>query len=207
MDSDARKIALEAKGFLSEAEGLRLYAAAAEISRVAPCLEVGSYCGKSTIFLAAGCRAAGSHPLFAVDHHRGSAEQQFGELYFDPEFYDETEGIVSTLDAFMRNVRRAGLLDWVVPVVTESRTASRYWPNQPISLLFIDGGHSEEDAFQDYNGWSGHVVRGGYLCIHDIYTDPAEGGQAPLHVLQHALASGSWEFVEKVDSLVISKRL
>src|SRR4028119_1066446 len=115
MDSDARKIALEAKGFLSEAEGLRLYAAAADISRVAPCLEVGSSCGKSTIFLAAGCRAAGSHPLFAVDHHRGSAEQQFGELYFDPEFYDETEGIISTLDAFMRNIRRAGLLDWVVP--------------------------------------------------------------------------------------------
>ncbi|MDQ3927531.1 MAG: class I SAM-dependent methyltransferase [Chloroflexota bacterium] len=207
MDGNARKIALEAKGFLSEAEGLRLYSAAAEVSHLAPCLEVGSYCGKSTIFLAAGCRAAGCHPLFAVDHHRGSAEQQFGELYFDPELYDPAEGVVSTLDAFMKNIRRAGLLDWVVPIVAESRQASRYWPNQPLSLLFIDGGHSEEDAFQDFHGWSPHVMRGGYLCIHDIYPDPADGGQAPLHVLKHALATGSWEFVEKIDSLVISKRL
>lgn len=207
MDDHARKIALEAKGFLSEVEGLRLYAAAAEVSNAAPCLEVGSYCGKSTIFLAAGCQAAGCHPLFAVDHHRGSAEQQFGQLYFDPEFYDPAEGVVNTLDAFMKNIRRAGLVDWVVPIVAESRQASRYWPRQPISLLFIDGGHSEEDAFQDFNGWSPHIVRGGYLCIHDIYPDPADGGQAPLHVLQHALASGSWEFVEKVESLGILRRL
>ncbi len=199
--ADIKQLALSVKGFLAEAEGLRLFEIAVASSRQAPCLEIGSYCGKSTIFIAEGCRLSAEHPLFAVDHHRGSAEQQLGQPYFDSELFDHREGVVNTFNHFTRNVRRAALTDWVIPIVADSRRVSRYWPAVKLSLLFIDGGHSEADAFGDFDGWQPHVISGGYLCIHDIFTDPAKGGQAPYHVLEHALATNDWEFVDLVESL------
>ena len=146
------------------------------------------------------------HPLFTVDHHRGSAEQQPGELYFDPELYDPVEQSIETLPQLMRNVRRAGLEDWVVPLVAESTLLGRYWPEQSLALLFVDGGHSEDDAFGDFRTWSRCVRRGGYLCVHDVFADPADGGQAPYHVVSAARADGAWEDVDAVESLVILRR-
>jgi len=206
MRDEVRHQALSAKGFLSEAEGMRLFELAAEASQHAPCLEVGSYCGKSTLFLAEGCRVSGRYPLFAVDHHRGSEEQQPGQSYFDPDLFDADEGVLDTLGPFMRNIRRAGLTQWVVPVVADSRRLSRYWPQAKLSLVFIDGGHSEDDAFADYHGWSPHVIAGGYLCIHDVFADATQGGRAPYHVLQDARASGLWEDVGQVETLAVLKR-
>jgi hypothetical protein len=206
MRQEAKRLALEAKGFLSEVEGLKLFELAREISSRAPCLEIGSYCGKSSIFLAEGCRLAGGHPLFCVDHHRGSVEQQPGQQYFDPDLYDEQARSVNTLTEFMSNIRKAGLLDWVVPVVTESALMSRYWPDLSLGLVFIDGGHSQEDVSGDFNGWGPKVARAGYLCFHDIYPDPADGGQAPYHVFEAAKKTGDWQFVALVESLGILKR-
>src|SRR5262249_38463560 len=206
MRGEVRHQAVSATGFLSEAEGMRLFELAAEASQHAPCLEVGSYCGKSTLFLAEGCRVSGRYPLFAVDHHRGSEEQQPGQSYFDPDLFDADEGVLDTLGPFMRNIRRAGLTQWVVPVVADSRRLSRYWPQAKLSLVFIDGGHSEDDAFADYHGWSPHVIAGGYLCIHDVFADATQGGRAPYHVLQDARASGLWEDVGQVETLAVLKR-
>lgn len=206
MRACVKALALETKGFLSEAEGLRLFELAVESSTVAPCLEIGSYCGKSTIFLAEGCRVGGKHPLFAVDHHRGSEEQQSGQPYFDPDLYDEEEGVVSTLSHLMCNIRKAGLLDWVIPVVADSYTFGRYWSTAMLSLVFIDGNHAAEDVFLDFFTWGVHIVRGGYLCIHDIFPDPAEGGQAPYHVSEFARATGRWAWTEQVETLGILKR-
>jgi hypothetical protein len=204
--AEIKQLALGIKGFLAEAEGLRLFEIAGNSSRLAPCLEIGSYCGKSTIFIAEGCRLNAQHPLFAIDHHRGSEEQQLGQPYFDPDLFDHRDGVVNTLNHFMRNVRRAGLTDWVIPIVADSRRVSRYWRNVDLSLLFIDGGHSEADAFGDFDGWQHNVVSGGYLCIHDIFSDPAKGGQAPYHVLKHALSTDLWEYVDLVESLGILRR-
>jgi hypothetical protein len=205
--AEARQVALRAKGFLSEAEGLCLYELAASVSERLPCLEIGSYCGKSTVFLAEGCRAGGQHPLFSIDHHRGSEEQQPGQPYYDPDLYDDAEQRVNTLPAFVRTVRAAGLVDWVIPIVTESHRIGRYWPAHTLSLLFIDGGHSELDAFRDYHTWSRTVMPGGYLCIHDIFPDPADGGQAPYHVLQFALASGEWQDAGQIETLGVLRRV
>ena len=77
----------EVKGFLDEEEGLFLYRTAERAASRGPCLEVGSYCGKSAIYLGMGCRAQGGI-LFSIDHHRGSEEQQPGEEYFDPALFD-----------------------------------------------------------------------------------------------------------------------
>ena len=176
------------KGFLDREEGLRLYEVALSASRMGPCLEIGSYCGKSTLYLGDACRR-NSGILFSIDHHRGSEEQQPGEEYFDPETYDPKTFGMTTLPLFRKTLAMSGLEDTVVPIVSTSSAAARMWAT-PLSLVFIDGGHSFETAFADYSNWARHIIPGGYLVIHDIFENPDEGGQAPFQVYQLAISSG-----------------
>lgn len=193
------------KGFLHPEEGARLHALALEASALGPCLEVGSYCGKSTLYLGAACRQAGQL-LYAVDHHRGSEEHQPGQAYHDGELMDGALGRFDSLPEFRRTLARAGLEDTVIPVVTSSALAARHW-RTPLSLVFIDGGHSRAAALTDYRSWCGHVVPGGVLAIHDLFPDPAEGGQAPIEIYRLALASGLFAELETTRTLGVLRRL
>ncbi|WP_250462764.1 class I SAM-dependent methyltransferase [Microbulbifer litoralis] len=193
------------KGFLASSEGAALHHLAAEASALGACLEVGSYCGKSTIYIASACKLVDGI-VFAVDHHRGSEEHQPGEEYHDPELFDEHARLMDSFRTFRRNIRTAQLEDWVVPLVASSAIAARHW-NTPLGLVFIDGGHSLEAAMTDYRCWARHIVPGGYLAIHDIFPDPADGGQAPYDIYKLALASGQFELVEMVDTLGILRRI
>ena len=193
------------KGFLADNEGEALYHLAEKASQLGPCLEVGSYCGKSTIYLASGCKQRNGI-LFAVDHHRGSEEHQQGEEYHDPELFDDGAQLMDSFRIFRANMRAARLEDWVVPVVAPSAVAARHW-NTALAMVFIDGGHSLEAALTDYRCWARHIVPGGFLAIHDIFPDPADGGQAPYEIYQLALASGQFELVEMVATLGILRRL
>lgn len=193
------------KGFLDPQEGARLYELAFEMAPLGPCLEVGSYCGKSTIYLGCACQSA-SGMLFALDHHRGSEEHQLGEEYHDEEFFDETIGRLDTLPALRRTLSNAQLEDVVVPVVGSSRLVGRYWQT-PLSMVFIDGGHSLAAAMNDYRTWAGHIVKGGVLAIHDIFPDPADGGQAPYTIYQLALASGLFEALPSTKTLGVLRRV
>jgi len=194
----------EVKGFLDEEEGLFLYQTAKEAGRLGPCLEIGSYCGKSAIYLGLGCKAH-QGVLFSIDHHRGSEEQQPGEQYFDPELLDPLSGRIDTFPFFKSTIEKAGLEETIVPMVCESALAARGW-STPLSLVFIDGGHSFESAYQDYQNWAGHLLPGGYLLIHDIFEDPKQGGQAPFRVYQMALASGLFLELPRVKTLGVLKR-
>jgi hypothetical protein len=165
------------KGFLADEEAEHLYRVAVAAARLGPCLEIGSYCGKSTVCLGTACREAGQ-VLFAVDHHQGSEEQQPGQEYFDPELFDPVAGRIDTFRCFRTTMARAGLEETVVPVVCRSALAARAWA-APLALVFIDGGHAYETVLTDYRSWSPHVMPGGLLIFHDIFPDPAQGGQAP----------------------------
>jgi MMP 1-O-methyltransferase len=171
-------------------EGLLLHQVAQEALPHGPALEVGTYCGKSALYLGAAARAVGG-TVFTVDHHRGSEENQAGWEHHDPSLVDAESGLMDTLPFFRRSIERAGLEDLVVAVVGRSATVSRHW-RTPLSLLFIDGGHGEEPAQDDYSGWARWVRRDGFLVIHDVFADPADGGQPPFHVFQRALAGGSF---------------
>ena len=107
------------KGFLAPAEGQALYRYGLESAKPGPCLEIGSYCGKSTVYLGQACRE-GLACLFAVDHHRGSEEHQLGEEYHDGELYDAGEGLMDSFKEFRKTLRRFDLESTVVPVVAES---------------------------------------------------------------------------------------
>ncbi|MBA2948757.1 class I SAM-dependent methyltransferase [Streptomyces himalayensis] len=183
-------------------EGLALYTAAVEAGRLGlPLLEVGTYCGRSTILLADAARAAGVTAV-TVDHHRGSEEQQPGWEYHDPETVDPEIGRMDTLPLFRRTLHKAGLEDHVIALVGRSPQAARLW-SSPLGLVFIDGGHTDEHATADYEGWAPHVAEGGLLVIHDVFPDPADEftGQAPYRVYLRALESGAFTEVSVTDSL------
>jgi predicted O-methyltransferase YrrM len=194
-----------AKGFMPMAEGLALYAAATEAASLGlPFLEVGTYCGRSTILLADAAREAGTTAV-TVDHHRGSEEQQPGWEYHDPETVDSEIGRMDTLPTFRRTLHKAGLEDHVIAVVGRSPQVANVW-GTPLGLVFIDGGHTDEHAAGDYEGWARHVAEGGLLVIHDVFPDPADGGRAPYRVYLRALASGAFTEVSAHDSLRVLRR-
>jgi len=192
------------KGFLSETEGRRLYELAREGSRIGPCLEIGSYCGKSALYLGRACQE-NQAVLFSIDHHRGSEEQQPGESYFDPALYDPVFGKIDTSRFFRETLEKADLTDTVVPIVAHSRTAARSWAT-PLGLVFIDGGHAHDTVLADYSAWSVHIRPGGYLIFHDIFTSPEAGGQAPHQVYRIACQSGLFQEYPMAETLGILKR-
>ncbi|QNE27548.1 class I SAM-dependent methyltransferase [Streptomyces sp. INR7] len=194
-----------AKGFMPVREGLALYEAAAAAGALGlPLLEVGTYCGRSTILLADAAREAGVAAI-TVDHHRGSEEQQPGWEYHDPTVVDPEIGLMDTLPTFRRTLHRAGLEEHVIAIVGRSPQVAATWGGK-LGFVFIDGGHTDEHATGDYEGWAPHVTEGGTLVIHDVFPDPADGGQAPYRIYLRALASGAFEEISVTDSLRVLRR-
>lgn len=204
MDARLLEIARAAKGFMPDDEGLALNAAGLDASSVGPLLEVGSYCGKSAVYLGAAARAGGT-VLFSVDHHRGSEENQAGWEHHDPEVVDPATGRMDTLPFFRRTIERAGLEDAVVAVVGDSPAIARHW-RTPLGLVFVDGGHALDVVLADYEAWSPHVAAGGVLVFHDVFEDPRDGGQAPFEVWKRAAASGMFSPVSATGSLRVLRR-
>ncbi len=192
------------KGFLDERESEYLYELAFTASKKGPCLEIGSYCGKSAVFIGRACKKNNA-VLFSLDHHRGSEEQQPGQEYFDHDLLDEQTGLIDTLPFFRRTLLDFGLEDTVIPIIGRSETVGRDWQT-PLGLIFIDGSHAYESVLKDYEAWAKHLMPGGYLVFHDIFPDPAKGGQAPYRVYQLAVSSGQYEEMPMFVSLGILKR-
>jgi predicted O-methyltransferase YrrM len=188
MTDQARAAARATKGFMPEDEGLALHAAGLDGGRVGPLLEIGSYCGKSAVYLGAAAQEAGT-VVFTIDHHHGSEENQAGWEHHDTEVVDPRTGRMDTLPFFRRTIEDAGLEGAVVAIVGDSPTVGRFWQT-PVGLLFIDGGHADEVAMADYDGWARFVTPGGVLAIHDVFENPDDGGQAPFRVWQRAVAEG-----------------
>ena len=192
------------KGFLDPLEGAALFAAAEAMAPHGLCVEIGSYCGKSTIIIGAACQKAGGI-LLAIDHHRGSEENQPGEEYYDPDL-DDGDGGMSTLLLFRANIRRAGLEDTVIPALSPSQMVARL-PMAAPAFVFIDGGHSMPSALADWQNWGARVMKGGLLAIHDVFPNPADGGRPPHEIYKLALHSGVFEEEKAVKSLRVLRRL
>jgi len=204
MDPELLRTAEAAPGFMPGPEGLALSDAAAAYCRRGPVLEIGSYCGKSTVYLAAAARAAGQ-VVVTVDHHRGSEEHQPGWEYHDPDLVDPATGRLDTLPRLRATLAAAGLEEHVVVVVARSADVARLW-GTPLGLVFIDGGHTQAAATADYEGWAPWVAPGGALAIHDVFPDPADGGRPPYLIYQRALTSGAFTEVRAQGSLRLLER-
>ncbi len=207
MSDDWLDHALAAKGFMPEDEGMLLHRRALEQLARGPVLEVGTYCGKSAVYMGAAARIVGGPQavVFTVDHHHGSEENQAGWEHHDASLVDARTGRMDTLPVFRRTIEDAGLEDVVIAVIGQSTTVSAHW-RTPLSLLFIDGGHAEVHAQNDYSGWAHHLASQGLLVIHDVFEHPEDGGQAPYHVFQRALASGAFTEEEALGSMRVLRR-
>jgi predicted O-methyltransferase YrrM len=199
MDDRLRAAAEEARGFMPPDEGLALYGAAAGVTVDGPMLEIGSYCGKSAIYLGAAAQTRDT-VLFSVDHHRGSEENQSGWEWHEPDLVDPHVGEIDTLPIFRRTIHDAGLERTVIALVADSPTLAAYWTT-PLALVFIDGGHGTEPAHRDYELWTPFVKSGGLLLIHDVFPDPAYGGRPPYEIYCRALESKRFEDVSATGSL------
>ena len=169
LDPKLLRHAEAARGFMPPDEGVALSGAAEAVSVPGPYLEVGSYCGKSSIYLGGIAKRQG-RVLFALDHHRGSEENQAGWEHHEPDLVDADIGKMDTLPIFRRTVHDAGLEGTVVALVGDSPTVGAVW-DIPLALLFIDGGHGHEPAHRDYETWVPHVKVGGTFLIHDVFPD------------------------------------
>ena len=192
-------------GFLLPEEGEALAKAAQDCGTLGPIVEIGSYCGRSALYLGPAARQNGTI-LYALDHHRGSEENQPGWEWHDPQFWDEEAGALDTLPTFRRNLHKAGLEDCVTALVGPSTTIARHWTT-PLGMVFIDGGHTMKAALGDYRGWASKILPGGILAIHDVFPNPDDGGRPPFEVYQMALKSGLFEQICLVHSLALLRRL
>lgn len=191
-------------GFMPEEEGRALYDAAQRYLDGGVGVEIGTYCGKSTVLLGAAAQQRNG-VLYTVDHHHGSEEHQAGWEYHDSSLVDEVTGLFDTLPTFRRTLDAAGLDDHVVAIVGKSPVVARDW-RTPLQFLFIDGGHSEAAATADFDGWAKWVRVGGALVIHDVFPDPADGGRPPYYIYCRALESGQFREISATGSLRVLER-
>lgn len=202
MSPELAALAQQVKGFMPHDEGLALYRAAAEAAPLGPLVEIGSYCGKSAVYLGAAAEAAGG-VLFTIDHHRGSEEMQAGWEHHDPELVDPRTGRMDSLPILRRTLIDAGLEDTVVAIVGDSVAVAAHFGGA--GLVFIDGGHGSAPAHADYEAWSPKVMPGGLLAIHDVFPNPADGGRPPYEIWLRALDDGFIEHAAEGSLRVVRR--
>lgn len=200
-----RRLIADMRGFMPEDEGLVLYETALAYGALGPIVEIGTYCGKSTVYLGQAARQVGGR-VITVDHHRGSEEHQEGWDYHDPTLVDAPTGRLDTLGAFRDAIAAADLEGCVIAIVGSSADVADLW-GAPLGMVFIDGGHTEEAAQADYQSWSPHVMEGGALVIHDVFPDPADGGRPPYNIFRRALDSGAFREIRAAGSLRVLERV
>lgn len=193
------------KGFLDPIEGEALYLYAKQYVRNDPCLEIGSYCGKSSVYLGSAVKENGQK-LYSIDHHKGSEEQQPGEEYFDSDLINAEGNGIDTLPFFLETIEKSKLDNFVIPIVSTSEEAYQDFTLN-FDMVFIDGGHSEKAAQKDYELWSQRITKGGLLAIHDVFPNPEDGGRPPYNIYRRALESGNFKKLEMIKTLGLLKKV
>jgi MMP 1-O-methyltransferase len=200
---DLAAVAARTKGFLPADEAAALLEAA-RAARPGTWLEVGTYCGLSTVHLGGAAREVGAR-LVTLDHHRGSEENQPGWEWHDASLVDPHTGRLETLPSLRRTLWDAGLDDVVSVLVATTQQVAPWWTT-PLTLLFLDGNHTEEVAQHDYAGFAPHVVEGGTLLVHDVFERPEDGGRPPWNVFRRAVDSGAFAEAGVTGSLRVLRR-
>ena len=185
-ENQTATIAERVDGWLSERQGRELFRAALACAGRGAIVEIGSWKGRSTVWLAAAARRAGTI-VYAVDRHEASREDPTARTY----------------DDFRRNLTAAGLLDHVRPLVMSSREAERILEG-PVGVLFIDGDHSDAGAQEDFTLWLPRLAPGAALLCHDVSTASYSG---PRRMFQRLVCrSAEFDAVRRVGSMMVARR-
>lgn len=192
---------VQLQGYMPRDEGAMLYLIARACT--GQIVEIGSFLGKSTAFLAAGLHdrnEAGNRKIIAVDHHRGSPEHQQGQPYYIKDF-ENKQGQIDTFPLFEKNLRSVKLWHYVDPRVASSEDAAGRYEGHPVHFLFIDADHNEPAVWRDVNAWNRFVPDGGLLGLHDIGTWPG-----PTAVANELIQSNRYRHVCLSGSLVLLRK-
>ncbi|MCI0377859.1 MAG: class I SAM-dependent methyltransferase [Gemmataceae bacterium] len=185
-------------GWLYDLEAYALFLLAAQGPGLGEIVEIGSYLGRSTAWLAAGSKTAGREKVTAVDHFKGSPEHQAGQQFESKILLEEK----STYHRFLHNLRQAELDDHVSPIVGNSEETAATW-SKPVRLLFIDGDHAYQSARRDFESWARFVISTGLICFHDVNVWPGVT-QFYQELMQHA--AGYREVASVVCTKVVQKQ-
>ena len=201
--TDLAELAASTKGFMTDDEASALRGAAA-VATPGVWLEIGTYCGKSTVHLGSVAAKRGSH-LVTLDHHHGSEENQPGWAWHDESLVDPRTGRIDTLPSLRRTLADADLESIVSVLVATTQQVAPWW-STPLTFLFLDGNHTEGVAQHDYAAFARHLLPEGILAVHDVFPDPRDGGQPPWHVVQRALREGTFTQMGAYGSLRTLRR-
>ena len=181
------------RGKLFEGEGEELHRLAGLAP--GPIVEIGSYCGKSTCYLATGSR----HTVFAIDLWE-TAEYKIAPKWQKRKGKTKRHTI-DVYQEYLKNIKTAGVSDRIVIIKRSSFDVGKAWTD-PIGGLFIDGEHTYGACLQDYQNFSPYVVAGGWIAIHDYHTEH----HAPIvRVVEEVLKpSGGWERYGLVNRLFVA---
>ena len=183
----------EAHGWTTFDEGRALYSLAQGCSGQGVIVEIGSYMGRSTIWLAHGSKAGNNVKIYAIDPHTG-----------DPQTW-EARPERWTYDFFLTNIKAHGVDDIITPMVMTSEQATQDVP-EPVELVFIDGDHRYEFARLDFDLWFPKVISGGLIALHDAM--PEAGWPGPNRVVEESIrGSPQFVWVAHAGSIVYAKKL
>jgi len=184
---ELRNLAREIDGRLSDSEGELLYNLAKGVPSGQAIVELGSWKGRSTVWLAKGTEAGQRNKVHSIDPHSGSKTHI-------------SEGETNTYPAFINNLTKAGVQDIVVPLVKTSAEAVKRW-REGIGLLWIDATHEYEDVKRDFLSWEPHLLPGARVAFHDC--DQAGPAQVVKEYINH---SNDFIIVQHVATIVVAEK-
>ena len=182
-----RQVTSEIDGWLSDSEGELLYKLAKNIPSGQAIVEIGSWKGKSTVWLAKGTEAGQGNKVYSIDPHSRSKAHI-------------SEGERSTYPTFLTNLNKAGVQNTVVPLVTTSDKAARRW-QEKVGLLWIDASHEYQDVKRDFLSWKRHLLPGAIVALHDC--DQPGPAQVVEEYLRH---SSDFTIMQYVDTTVVAAK-
>lgn len=187
---ETRSIADTVEGWLTDREGQTLYNLAKNCKGEGVIVEIGSWKGKSTIWIGNGSKNGNSVLIYAIDPHTGSLEHQ------------KENNFVKTFEDFKKNIKNAKVDDIIVPIVKTSKDAAKTF-NKKVEFIFIDGAHEYNSVKLDFDMWVPKVLNGGIIAFHDT-----TGWDGPKKlVADYVFKSKYFRNVKLVDGITFAQKI
>jgi len=121
-------------------------------------VEIGSWHGRSTIVIARALQARGEGLVYAIDPHSGTA-------------IHAAEGVTDTYQAFLENIQKAGVADYVRPIRALATVARSQFAARSVDVLLVDGAHEYDDVIRDIEDWSSALADVASVAFHDARSE------------------------------------
>jgi len=192
---ETKRIVKSIQGWVGDKEGAYLFQRAKNCSK-GIIVEIGSWKGKSTVWLARGSKAGNKTRIYAIDPFDGR----------DSKFITIPQPDYSVFEIFKDNIRKAGLNDLITPIVSRSQDASDKIKER-IEFLFIDGAHGYEFVKKDFELYFPKVLRGGIIVFHDANEREGVKREGVVKLMRELSKDKRVEKIDVVGSMVAWRKI